>query len=108
MEGLKLEDFGKWLLAADRFDLIEVAEMVRKAQERKADEGRVTLIRVAADGINVGHFRNDNVEGALRYLLANAADIHDDARLERVRLPASEVDAHLAARWWTTKEKPND
>lgn len=102
------EDFGKWLIAADRFDLAEVEEMVRRAKDRKANENRVTLIRAAADGINVGHFRNDDVAGALRYLLANAEDIDDDVRLERIRIPASEVDAHLADRWWSTKEQTND
>jgi len=102
------EDFGKWLLAADRFDLIEAEEMVRRARERKANEERELVIEVVADGICVGHFKNDDIAGALRYLLVNAEDIADDVRLTRVRIPVTEVGAQLADRWWSAKEKTND
>ncbi len=93
-------DFRKWLLRRSIQELIEADAEVAKAMERKRDEGRVTLLRVCADGINVGYFRADDMVGALNYLLTHEKEGLGEVRIEIWRVPQSEVEEHLANRWW--------
>lgn len=93
-------DFRKWLLRRSIQELIEADAEVAKAMERKRDEGRVNLLRVSADGINVGYFRGEDMVGALNYLLAHEKEGLGEVRIERVRIRESEVEEHLANRWW--------
>lgn len=97
---LTLFDFRKWLGSLSGLELIEAEAEVTKARERKRDEGRVTLLRVAADGINVGYFPSDDMVGALSYLLTHEKEGLGEVRIERVRIRESEVEEHLANRWW--------
>lgn len=90
----------KWLSTLDTCDLIDAETAVREARERKKNEGRVLMHRVAADGINVGFFMGDDVKGALEYLLAHAHDIDGEIRTDFIRVPESEVAEKLAWRWW--------
>lgn len=94
-----LGELQAWIKTADMSDLLEVSECVRQAVERKKNEDRDVLLRVESDGIVVGHFRKDDVAGALRYLLANADDILE-AKITQVRIVKSETEANLAERWW--------
>ena len=98
---LTLQDFRKWLGSLSGLELIEAEAEVTRARERKRDEGRVTLLRVSADGINVGYFPSDDMVGALNYLLTNEKEGLGEVRIEHVRIRESEVEEHLANRWWT-------
>lgn len=93
-------DFRKWLGGLSGLELIEAETEVTRARERKRDEGRVTLLRVSADGINVGYFPSDDMVGALNYLLTHEEEGLGEVRIERVRIRESEVEEHLANRWW--------
>lgn len=93
-------DFRKWLLRRSIQELIEADAEVAKAMERKRDEGRVTLLRVSAGGINVGYFSSDDMVGALNYLLTHEDKGLGEVRIERVRIRDSEVEEHLSNRWW--------
>lgn len=97
---LTLFDFRKWLGSLSGLELIDAESEVKRAMERKRDEGRVTLLRVSADGINVGYFRADDMVGALNYLLTHEKEGLGEVRIERVRIRESEVEEHLANRWW--------
>jgi len=97
---LTLFDFRKWLGSLSGLELIEAEAEVTRARERKRDEGRVTLLRVSADGINVGYFSSDDMVGALNYLLTHEEQGLGEVRIERVRIRESEVEEHLANRWW--------
>ena len=97
---LTLFDFREWLGSLSGLELIEAEAEVTRARERKRDEGRITLLRVAADGINVGYFRGDDMVGALNYLLTHEKEGLGEVRIERVRIRESEVEEHLANRWW--------
>lgn len=96
---LTLFDFRKWLGSLSGLELIDAESEVKRAMERKRDEGRVTLLRVAADGVNVGYFRGDDMVGALNYLLTNEKEGLGEVRIEGVRIRESEVEEHLANRW---------
>lgn len=94
------EGFSEWLKTATTLDLIEAETAVREQRERKKAEGRIPLIRVAVDGINVAHFRNDDMESALAYLVKFQDNEYGEVRIERVRIIESEVQGLLYARWW--------
>lgn len=100
---LTIHDFRVWLGRADTHDLIDAEEEVRKARERKKNEGRVSLIRVEADGINVACFKSGDMKGVLEYLLAHVDDFSEldgMVRTDVIRVPESEVAERLANRWW--------
>lgn len=97
---LTLFYFRKWLGSLSGLELIDAESEVKRAMERKRDEGRVTLLRVSADGINVGYFREDDMVGALNYLLTHEKEGLGEVRIEQWRVPQSEVEEHLANRWW--------
>lgn len=90
----------KWLSTLDACDLIDAETAVREARERKNNEGRVLMHRVAADGINIGFFMGDDVKGAIQYLLAHADNIDGAIRTDFIHVPQSEVAEKLAWRWW--------
>lgn len=96
-----LQDFRAWLGGLSGLDLIDVETEVRMARERKADEGRVTLLRVSYDGVIRGYFPSDDMVGALTYLLMYVEeDGIGEVGIDRVRIRESEVEEHLANRWW--------
>lgn len=97
---LTLQDFRKWLASLDQLDLIDAQSEVERARERKKQEGRVDMIQVAADGINVGWFHKGEMKDALQYLLDNSDDDFYEVRIDRVRIPHSEVEQYLSNRWW--------
>lgn len=102
-EELTLSDFNAWLRGLDALDLIEAETSVAEARERKRNEGRVSLIRVEADGINVACFREGQMKEVLEYLLANVGELSSldgMVRTDLIRVPESEVEARLADRWW--------
>lgn len=98
---LTLFDFRKWLGSLSGLELIEAEAEVTRARERKRDEGRVTLLRVSYDGVIRGYFPSDDMAGALTYLLTYVEeDGIGEVRIESVRIRESEVEEHLANRWW--------
>jgi hypothetical protein len=97
---LTLQDFRKWLASLDHLDLIDAQSEVERARERKKQEGRVDMIQVAADGINVGWFNKGEIKEALQYLLENSDGDFYEVRIDRVRIPHSEVEQYLTNRWW--------
>lgn len=102
-----LSDVEKWMETAGKDDLDNAADALKLAFERKEHEDKVALLHVVADGYVVGHFRGDDAEGALRYLLAHAKGLCQ-MRIHLINVPRSDVDAHLANRWWNDKERRND
>lgn len=99
-EGITFRSFKGWLAGLDNDDLIDAETLVCEARRRKNDEGRVSLLRVAADGINVAHFPDHDMIGALNYLLTHEKEGIGEVRIEKVRIRESEVEEHLANRWW--------
>lgn len=91
----------KWLDTLNNLDLIEAEAVVHEARERKKNEGRVTMQRVTADGINVAWFMDDDIDGALRYLLSHVDKGLGEVRTDRVRVPESDVADKLTERWWS-------
>lgn len=103
VEELTLVDFAKWLSKLDALDLIDAETTVREARERKKNEGRVSLIRVEADGINVACFKSGDMKGVLEYLLAHVdkfSELDGMVRTDIIKVPESEVEDRLANRWW--------
>lgn len=94
------EGFSEWLKTATTIDLIEAEAAVREQRERKKAEGRIPLIRVAVDGINVAHFRKDDMASALTYLVKHQEHVYGEVRIENVRIIESEVAELLEFRWW--------
>lgn len=93
----------KWLSTLGACDLIDAETAVREARERKKNEGRVKLIRVEADGMNVAFFREGDMKGAIEYLLAHVerlSSLDGMIRTDLIRVPESQVDERLAWRWW--------
>ncbi len=100
VEEITFQDLRKWLSGLCASDLSEVEDEVGKAMKRKLDEGRVSLLRVTADGIIVAYFKSEDMAGALNYLLAHEDKGLGEVRIERAKIRQSEVDEHLANRWW--------
>lgn len=103
VEDISIQDLKKWLASLDTLDLIEVETLVLEARERKKNEGRVSLIRVVADGINVAWFRGGDIKGVLSYLASHAdklSSLDGMVRTDMIRVPESEVEGRLADRWW--------
>lgn len=103
VEELTLVDFARWLSKLDALDLIDAETTVREARERKNNEGRVSLIRVEADGINVACFKSGDMKGVLEYLLAHVdkfSELDGMVRTDMIKVPESEVEDRLADRWW--------
>lgn len=101
----ELHDVVAWSRTASLHDLFDASNAINTALETKKNEGRVSLLRVETDGVVVAHFRNGQHEEALRYLLAHSAEV-DGVHIHTVRIHESEVDAHLAERWWKDKGAP--
>lgn len=103
VEELTLVDFAKWLNKLDTLDLIEAEATVREARERKKNEGRISLIRVQADGMCVAHFMAGDMKGVLEYLSAHVDELSDldgMIRTDMVKVPESEVVDLITNRWW--------
>lgn len=100
VEEISIQALKKWLASLDTLDLIDLETLVLEARERKKNEGRVLMLRVAADGINVGFFMGGEVKGALEYLLAHADDIDSEIRTDFILVPESEVAEKIAWRLW--------
>lgn len=99
-EEITFADLRKWLSGLCASDLSEVEDEVGKALKRKMDEGRVRLLRVSSNGIVVAYFNSDDMVGALNYLLAHEDKGLGEVRIELAKIRSSEVDEHLANRWW--------
>lgn len=99
-EVVTFRSFKEWLGGLCASDLSDAEDEVQKALKRKIDEGRVTLLRVAADGINVAYFAKEDMGCALHYLIHHQKEGFGEVRIERVRIRESEVNEHLATRWW--------
>lgn len=95
-----LIDLKRWAETAEGYDLIDAAEIIRVAHEKKMREDRTPLLRVEADKLVVAHFPVDQLDFALRYLLSHVDDAGTDIRIYEVRIPKSEVHARLTERWW--------
>lgn len=103
VEDISIQDFKKWLASLDTLELIEIETLVLEARERKKNEGRVSLIRVEADGINVACFRDGDMKGVLSYLASHAdklSPLDGMVRTDMIKVPEYEVEERLANRWW--------
>lgn len=95
-----LTELKRWAETAEGYDLIDAAEIIRIAHEKKKLEDRTRLLRVEADKMVVAHFPVDQLDFALRYLLSHVGEAGTDIRVYEVLIPKSEVHARLTERWW--------